>query len=178
MPWLARLFRRDRALPETATASNEPTRQELLEGMHRLARAQAKQGLRLEELESKLEGGFADLRAQLEEQQRPGGDVDWSELLDAMDALDEAARVAATTPEVAAGLRRVIERMGQFLAARGVERQVPVGRSPDARLFRVVGTETAPALPDGVVARVVRAAALRGAEILREGEVIVTRRNA
>ena len=52
------------------------------------------------------------------------------------------------------------------------------GEAPDGRLFRVVGAEPSAALPEGVVARVVRAAVLRGDEILREGEVIVTRRSA
>jgi molecular chaperone GrpE (heat shock protein) len=150
----------------------------VLEGLQKLGRLQAKQALRLEELESKIEGGFADLRAQLEEAQRPAGDVDWADLLDAMDALDEAARLAAATPEVAAGLRAVLQRMDRFLGDAGVERRIPVGAPPDGRLFRVVGAEPDPALPDGVVARVVRAAVLRGDEILREGEVIVTRRDA
>ena len=176
MSWVARLFGREGA-PEEPAAPADRTRQELLDGLQKVARAQAKQTLRLEELESKLEGGFADLRAQLEEAQRPAGDVDWAELLDAMDALDEAARLAVATPDVAAGLRAVLQRMDRFLAVAGVERRTPVGTPPDGRLFRVVGSEPAAALPEGVVARVVRAAALRGEEILREGEVIVARRD-
>jgi molecular chaperone GrpE (heat shock protein) len=136
--------------------------------------------MRVEELNSKVEGSFAELEARLAELRSPAADdVDeWGELLDAVDMLEQAARHAEADRELAAGLAGVVAKLERFLARVGLERRAAEGERPDGRLFRVVGAEPSAALPDGVVARVVRAAVLRGDEILREGEVIVTRRSA
>jgi molecular chaperone GrpE (heat shock protein) len=184
--WFARLLGRghrgDAAAPgSSALDQSQPTpaEREILDGLQKLTRVQAKLAMRVEELDSKLEGGFTDLRAGLEEV-RPASadDLDWAELLDALDLLAEAARQASAQPALSEGLAAVIARIDRFLSQAGIERLAVSGEAPDGRLFRVVGAETSAALPEGVVARVVRAAVLRGDEILREGEVIVSRRTA
>ena len=82
----------------------EPVAPELPEGppewaerLHELAektsRAQARLSVRLEDLESKLEGGFGDLRIGLKAAAKVGSDsLRWDELLDAMDALEGSSR--------------------------------------------------------------------------------------
>jgi hypothetical protein len=50
-----------------------------------------------------------------------------------------------------------------------------VGIAPDGRHFRVVGVQPQPGDPEGLIARVVRAAVLQGEQVVREGEVLVTR---
>jgi molecular chaperone GrpE (heat shock protein) len=154
---------------------------ELADVLQKIARVQAKQGLRLDELDSKIEEGFADLRAQIGDSRPPtaADEITWDELLDAPDALEEAARLAEQeSPAVASGLREVVARIERFLSGVGISRRAAAGGSSDGHLFRVVGAEPSAGLPDGVVARVVRAAVVRGEEILREGEVIVARRSA
>ncbi len=184
MSWVRRLLGREREPAEERTlemaAAAAQERREILEALQKLTRMQGKLALRLDEIDSKIEGGFTDVGAKLDEAQPPPSaeEVDWSELCDAVDLLAEATRHAGAQPELAAGLEGVRVRLDRFLAQLGIERCAPAGEAPDGRLFRVVGAETSPALPDGVVARVVRAAVLRGDELLREGEVIVTRRSA
>jgi molecular chaperone GrpE (heat shock protein) len=190
--WLDRLFSGRRqpdrgdgrdagALDPAATADPRLARdEELLEATHRLARAQARQGARLEEMEGKLEAGFQDLRAVVGTLAAPAAtdQLRWDDLLDAMDALEEAVALAGSVPELAQGLRQVLHRLERFAAQAEISRKRPVGSAPDGRLFRVVGTEEAPAVAEGAVARVVRAAVLRGTRVLREGEVIINRRSA
>lgn len=139
--------------------------------MQRLGRAQARQGLRLEELENKLEAGFAELRAALA-QAAPASQPRWDDLLDAADALDEAA-AGAREHSVAEGLKAVNARLERFLAGQHVRRVSLVGAPPDPALVRVVGTLESAAVRPGTVARVVRAAVTERGRLLREGEVLV-----
>jgi molecular chaperone GrpE (heat shock protein) len=135
--------------------------------------------LQVEDLERKLEGGFAELRSALLSQKgagtgaHAGAAPPWDELLDALDLLDEAVRLA--DPALAPGLMGVVARLGSFLSHAGLTRLVPLGQPPDGRLFRVVGTESHSSLAEGSIARVVRAAVLRGEHLLREGEAITVR---
>lgn len=171
MSFFGRLFaRRLSALPGEGS----------IEVLQKVVRAQTKQGMLLEEIEGKVEAGFADLHTRLDDLPSRGAgvqDIEWGPLLDAMDALDEAARQA--TPEVAVGLKGVLARLERFVADVGLDRRSAAGGPPDGALFRVVGSEPADAQAsvDGVVARVVRAAVLRGDEVVREGEVTVWRRS-
>lgn len=136
-------------------------------------------GLRLEDLERKMEGGLDDLRQAIRAitAGRGGADPGVDDLLDALDLLGEAAREAdrAAHPFLAEGLRRVAARIESFLARRSIRRLAPLGLPPDAGRFRIVGTADAPDLPPGAVAHVVRAAVLEGDRLLREGEVLVNR---
>lgn len=171
--WISRLFRTRRpppALPPPDTA--------LAEAEARAARAQARLALRLDELERKVEGGFADLRALLKEvATRPAtpASLRWDDLLDALDRIEDAGRAVdrAAAPGFAEGLDAVIEKLERFLAQAGMARRSTRGVPPDGRLFRVVGTEPTAEVPVGTIARVVRAAVLAGERVVREGEVIV-----
>ncbi|WP_158502048.1 nucleotide exchange factor GrpE [Vitiosangium sp. GDMCC 1.1324] len=136
-------------------------------------------GLHVEDLERKLEGGLAELRGSLSSLRgatlgnSSGGEPRWDELLDAMDLLEEASRVADAG--LASGLMGVVARLERFLAHSGLTRLAPIGHVPDGRLFRIVGTQPHPSFAEGAIARVVRAAALRGDHRIREGEVIIVR---
>lgn len=176
MEFLKRLFRREVVAPHLPAPAEGMS--ELLEQMQKLSRASGRLGLRVEDLEKKLEGGFADLRGQLSapkapEQPRP------DELFDTLDALDEACvNARALQPELAEGLERLVRRVEQLTLKQAWVRLRPIGQPPDGRLFKVVGAMPAPELPEGVVARVVRAAVTRpdGAPV-REGEVITSRKD-
>lgn len=130
----------------------------------------------MEDLERKLEGGLTDLRGALSSN-RAGAPAPaeprWDELLDALDLLDVSVHLADSA--LAPGLAGVAARLERFLGASGLTRLAPLGHPPDGRLFRVVGTQPHPHLPEGTIARVVRAAALRGERLVREGEVITVR---
>jgi molecular chaperone GrpE (heat shock protein) len=146
--------------------------------VQKIARAQARQGMRLEEIESKLEAGFSDLRTAIETTPAASESaLSFEECFDAMDALEEAARFEPDAAR-AQGLRGVLERLKRFLVRAGFERQTPTGQALDARLFRVVGTEATESLAPGQVVRVVRAAVLRQGKLTREGEVIVSARSS
>jgi hypothetical protein len=69
----------------------------------------------------------------------------------------------------------VVARLEAFLANSGLTRLAPLGELPDGRLFRVVGNQTHSTLPEGSVARVIRAAVVRGEQLIREGEAITVR---
>ena len=164
-----------RVPPEWAT--------ELLEATQKLARAQAKQGARVESLESRLDAGFTDLRSRAAAA-APPSPLNFDDLLDALDALDAAVTGVAAGPDridgsapLAAGLRSVGERVQRFVTRAGLQRLAEVGAPPDGRYFRVVGEVCVPGLPKGVVARVVRAAVLQRERVLREGEVLINRRD-
>ncbi|WP_224244909.1 nucleotide exchange factor GrpE [Hyalangium gracile] len=154
----------------------------MLDATQKSARVLARLSLQAEDLDRKLEGGLAELRGSLSslESARPGQDskaeAGWDELLDAMDLLDEAVRVADSA--LAPGLAGVASRLERFLALRGLTRLVPLGHPPDGRVFRVVGTQPHSDLADGAVVRVVRAAVLRGEHLVREGEAITVRNHA
>ena len=177
MKFLKRLFHREAPAspPFVAPAVADP---EVLEQLQKLSRASARTALRLEDLEKKLEGGFADLRSQLSapkvaDQPRP------EELFDALDALDEACvNARALQPELAEGLERVARRVEEVTLKQAWVRVRPHGQPPDGRLFKVVGAVQTPDLADGLVARVVRAAITsRDGATVRQGEVITSRKD-
>lgn len=154
--------------------------------MKKLMRAQAKLGLRLDELERKLEGGLEDLRGTLsrrtahpsEAREGQSGEGGFGDVLDAIDLLCEVQRQSALPAGCAEGLEGVVARLDRALAQAGLARHGAVGQPADGRRFRVVGTEDIPELQQGVVTRLVRHAALRGAQLVREGEVLINRRES
>ncbi|ATB40417.1 co-chaperone GrpE [Cystobacter fuscus] len=152
----------------------------LLDAVQKSSRAQSRLVLHVEDLERKLEGGFAELRSSLSSLRgaTSGGSSEreppWDEFLDAMDLLEEASRVAADGA-LASGLMGVAARLERFLTSSGITRLASIGHIPDGRLFRIVGTQSHPSFAEGVIARVVRAAALRGERLIREGEAIIVR---
>ncbi len=181
-PWVDELRE---AMAERAAP---PWAAELGEQVQRAARAQGKVALRLDEIERKLEGGLLDLQRTLADAapRAPGAGPHFAELgdlLDAIDLLDEAAASMGEDAErqpLRAGLLGVRERLDRFLGQARLRRHggEVVGTAPDGRLFRVVGTEDRdlPGAPEGAITRVVRAAVTRGAEVVREGQVLTQRR--
>ncbi|WNG56894.1 nucleotide exchange factor GrpE [Archangium gephyra] len=152
----------------------------LLDTVQKSSRAQARLALHVEDLERKLEGGLAELRGSLSSLRgatsgNPSGrEPPWDELLDALDLLEEASRVAADAA-LASGLMGVAARLERFLTSSGITRMTSIGHIPDGRLFRIVGTQPHPSFAEGAIARVVRAAALRGERLIREGEALIVR---
>ena len=183
--WLRRRFAAHSkvpALPEAALPAASPPSwaSALLEAVQKSSRAQARLALQVEDLDRKLEGGLAELRGALSSREgtapslSAGPEPLWDALLDALDLLDEATRLA--DPALAPGLAGVSDRLVRFLAHSGLTRLAPLGHQPDGRLFRVVGTQPYPSnLVEGDVLHVVRAAVLRGEHLVREGEVITVR---
>jgi hypothetical protein len=145
--------------------------------MHRATRAQARLGARLEAMEAKLEGGFADLRSTLAAARPPAGEASlpFAELFDAADILEEAARqlVARGEEELAAGVLGVVKRLELFVGRAGYVRVATASEPPDGRLFRLVAA--AGGGSGGGTPRVVRAAVRQGDAIVREGELIIQR---
>jgi molecular chaperone GrpE (heat shock protein) len=182
MAWFARIF--GRQLPvatgdgeDAQDEANAPDAAEIAELCQKLARTQARQGLVIEEIESKLEAGFADLRGVIDQLGSASeSSLSFDECFDAIDALTEAARLA---PDEAhgEGLRAVLDRLDRFVKRAGFERDSAVGETPDARRFRVVGTEVSDAFAPGLATRIVRAAICRQGKLVREGEVIVSVRS-
>jgi len=160
---------------------------ETLEVSKKLARAQSRQGLQLEELERKLEGGFSGLRTQLDALTvmsraltvSPDTVKAWDPLLDALDALDAASLDAGAlgAESLRDGLRGVRARIEGFLSQNGLRRVAAsaLGTVPDGKYLRVIGVEDRHEGPEGVVVRVVQAAVLVGSRVLREGSVLVAR---
>lgn len=155
---------------------------ELLGLMQKSARTRAWLGLRLDDIERKIEGGFANLQETLRQNApvEPRHQVEswaWDDLLDAMDVIEEAVQSASSQgdPAMADGLRGVLVRLERFLAQAQLERLGVPGMPPDGKLFRVVGTERMPELAEGVITRVLRAAVLRGDSVVREGAVLTNR---
>ena len=178
MPWLAWLFRKRPSVDQDDGEISEPDlgAGDIADLLQKIARTQARQGLRLEEIESKLEGGFADLRGAIDKVTLPSdSSLSFDECFDAMDALEEAARLTTDEAQVQ-GLRAVLDRLDRFLKRAGFERQTATGDTPDARRFRVVGTEASATLDPGKALRIVRAAVNRQGKLVREGEVIVSMR--
>jgi molecular chaperone GrpE (heat shock protein) len=151
---------------------------ELGELLQKSTRAQGRLGLRLDEIERKLEGGLDDLRQSVKAVQKgaaaPAAALRWDDLLDAMDLLEQAATAEASSG-VAAGLRGVMDRLGRFLSQGNLSRISATGTAPDGSIFRVVGTEQRPGLPEGTITKVVRAAVKNGDRLVREGEVLTNR---
>jgi hypothetical protein len=174
MAWFRQLFRRGTADETDETPS--PWALELTDLLQKTARAQARLGVRLESMESKLEGGFADLRSIVESPNatRDAGDpLPWEELFDAADALDAAAALVGQqgNPELAGGLTAVRRRIEVFLDAGGFERITALDRTWDGKLFRVVAE-----VDDEGSERLVRAAIRRADAVFREGEVVTPRK--
>jgi molecular chaperone GrpE (heat shock protein) len=182
--WLQRLFS---SRPQAPELPGETAHEELppawaaglAEALQKSARAQARLALQVEDLDHKLEGGLAELRSSLSSRNgaapgvSSGTEPRWNELLDALDLLEEAIRLA--DPPSASGLEGVKSRLVSFLEHSGLTRMAPLGQPPDGRFFRVVGTEPHPNLAEGAVVRLVRAAVLREGHLLREGEAITVR---
>lgn len=181
MSWIARVLPWLQPVPAApAPAAASPLSAELAEGLQRAARAQARHGLRLDEIEQKLEAGLADLRGALGRVAAGVGAADdgrCDDVFDAMDLIDEAVRLVdrAGSAGVAEGLLQVNERLARFLTQRALTRVGRPGAAPDGRVLRVVGVVAAPDVPAGAIARVVRAGIVRGDQVVREGEVLVSR---
>jgi molecular chaperone GrpE (heat shock protein) len=184
--WLQRWFLRreptSEPLPEDTPLGADPQPppwvDELLGLMQKSARTRAWLGLRLDDIERKLEGGFANLRETLRQStEAESVRLGWDDLLDAMDFLEEAIQTASSQGDAAMadGLRGILVRLERFLAQAELERLGLPGMPPDGKLFRVVGTEYMPELAEGVITRVVRAAVLRGDRVVREGAVLTNR---
>ena len=162
---------------EPAEAPIPPWAAELAEQLHKVTRSQARGQVQVEGLERKVEAGFADLRQQVAELARAGAgaqDLDWSPLLDSLDGIAEAVRVAsAVSDPLAAGLRGIGERLAAFASRGGLTRLDATGVPPDGRYFRVVGTEECGDVTPGAILKVVRAAVIRGDRLIREGECVI-----
>jgi molecular chaperone GrpE (heat shock protein) len=179
MHCFARLFRRRPpvAQGDEQAPATDLTTVNIADLSQKIARTQARQDLRLEEIESKLEAGFADLRGAIDKVSLPDeSSLSFDECFDAMDALEEAVRLASDKAHMQ-GLRAVLDRLERFLKRAGFDRQTAAGDTPDARRFRVVGTEASAVLAPGKALRVVRAAICRQGKLVREGEVIVSVRS-
>jgi molecular chaperone GrpE (heat shock protein) len=179
MSWLSRWFRPNADASDDAESDAPATTDvsaELVSLLQKVARTQTRQGLRIEEIESKLEAGFSDLRQSLARAASDSGDLAFDDCFDAMDTLDEAARVAPSS-EHAQGLKTVLRRLGSFLEHAGYQRVAPVGQAVEASRFRVVGVAVADTQPAGTIVRVVRAAVLRQGTMVREGEAIISSRS-
>jgi molecular chaperone GrpE (heat shock protein) len=180
MSWLSRWFRPNADVRDDAESlapdTSDDVSAELVSLLQKVARTQTRQGLRIEEIEAKLEAGFSDLRQSLARAtSAPGGPV-FDDCFDAMDTLDEAARVAPSS-EHAQGLKAILRRLGAFLERAGYERVATAGEALDASRFRVVGVTVDDTQPAENIVRVVRAAILRQGSLVREGEVIVSSRS-
>ncbi len=180
MSWLRRLLPGPQ--PPAAPEPNDAApgwANEMIELFQKTARAQAKLAVKLDDLSSRVDGGFTHLEALQRAEPIAPSDLKWDDLLDAMDLLETAAgsSEAQASPALAEGLRRVLQRLERMLSQGSLERRASPGAAPDGRLFRVVGTHEEPGLPDGVVSRVVRAAVVRGDRVIREGEVLTNRRS-
>lgn len=194
--WLLYLFGRSRTnsraeaddpdAPADDTHDPPAWAAEMIGSLQKASRGQARVAARIEELEGKVEAGFADLRASIgiltsaSHAQSDSSARRWDALLDSIDLLVEAAaRVdREACPGLGEGLDAIASRLGGFLEQESMVRVGARGMAADGKVFRVVGTEDQPDLPDGVIARVVRAAVLRGDRVVREGHVITNRRTS
>ena len=160
--------------PERPTWVNE-----LLEAVQKQSRGAVKQGARVEAALAEQADRITELGEMLEREAVGARELAQAELaeqyaplFDALDALDEAGHLVEE-PHLAAGLKLVGERVQGYCAQAGIRRIADTGRTPDARLFRIVGTESRPDMVGGAVSRVVRAAIVHADRVLREGAVIV-----
>jgi molecular chaperone GrpE (heat shock protein) len=148
----------------------------VLEAMQKQARAAAKQGARFEVALGALEERVTSVAARLEQRVAPVPVASApipEAVFDALDGLD-VARALADDPHLAEGLSRVADRLERWCASQGYRRLSGLGAAPNARLMRVAGTEPRRDLAPGLVSRVVKAAIVRGEELVREGSVIVS----
>lgn len=179
LSYLSRLFQRKPAV--VLPAGPPPWATELADQIanqtevaQKLLRAQARIALQIDELQSRLDAGLQDLRKTA----APAAveTTDWTHLLDALDRLDDVVQSAHASgaAEFGLGLQHIADRLHAQLRQDGLERRAALGRTPDARLVRVVATDARDDVPAGTVTRVVRAAVTRGAVVVREGEVVVS----
>ena len=154
---------------------------ELLDALQKQTRAAAKQAARFEaglgELDARVIGLAESIKKSASSAVPAAQRARYDEVFDALDALDEA-QLRAVEPHLAQGLTRVSERLLRFCERAGYSRIVPRGEQPDPRVVRVVGSEPGIGVDRGRVTRVVRAAVVAGAELVREGEVIVSSERA
>ena len=163
-------------LPALPAEEVRPTwADELLEALQKQSRSVVKQGARLDASLGELDSRVAALHDALKASAAPAATpaIRLDDVFDALDALDEARRLA-DEPHLAAGLARVSERLCRFCERAGYTRLAPVGELPDARLLRIVGTEHDTGIGTGRVTRVVRAAIVAGTTLVREGEAILS----
>jgi molecular chaperone GrpE (heat shock protein) len=164
-----------------AAAARDPLLDEIADLVRKSARGQVRVAAKLDGLESTLQVGFAEQRAAATKGSAPSPEAlsGWGEVLDALDTIEHVASSVGLSadPSYAQGLRAVAARLEGALAQVAIERVGERGTPVDARVLRVVGTEDHPDLPEGVVTRVVRAAALARGRLVREGEVFVNRRS-
>ncbi len=151
---------------------------ELLESTQKQARTAAKQSLRVETMLTELGETIEKLRASVDSAaaSRDAPPPRCTEIFDALDALD-AARTMASEPNLVEGLTRVQQKLSRFCEQHGYTRVAPVGEEPDGRIVRIVGTETSVTIPPGRITKIVRAAILSAHEIVREGEVLISKEN-
>jgi len=147
--------------------------------VHKQGRATVKQSARLEAALAEQAALITQLSQKLERAAAREHEPDvrslalrFAPLFDALDALDEAARLA-TEPHLATGLALVRQRVQSFCEQSGFRRTEATGRALDPRLCRIVGTESRAGVATGTVLSVVRAAILHTDRLVREGEVIV-----
>lgn len=161
---------------------------EIADLVRKCARGQVRVSAKLDEMEAEIRSGFARLqRAPASDRRAAAGDAGlgpdpapgWGDVLDALDTLDHVTGSLdpSASPELAAGLRGVAERLKRALGHASIQRLGAPGDPVDASVLRVVGTDEREDWPDGVVTRVVRAAALANGRLLREGEVFVNKRS-
>lgn len=178
LPACAETSTQSTAPPVVENGEPPPWAQELGETVQKLLRAQARLGLKLEEIERKLEGGLEDLRGALPRAEKQSAEAGLTDVLDAIDLLCEVKGQPTLPPDCAAGLAGVVARLDRALAQAGLLRYGEVGQPADGARFRIVGTEDLSDLAEGVVTRLVRHAAMRGPLLIREGEVLVNRRSS
>lgn len=158
--------------PVPAADTHDDTKlDELSARVQTVARSQSKLSLRLDDIAEQIASNHQELLARLD---TPPPSHDG--LLDAIDRLDDAARsVGPDQDGLGEGLRAIAARLERVLADGGTLRHAQTGVPPDGQRVRVIGTERHDQLPAGVVTRVVRSAATRNGELLREGEVLVNK---
>lgn len=155
--------------PSSVTAP--PWAADMTEQLLKLSRAQARIGLRFDELQSHVDAGFVSLRGPAAPAELAKG-ADLAPLFDAMDLLDDLA--FQHPGELGEGLQMVVQRLNQMVVGHGLQRAALLGRMVDGRLAEVNATVAVPAVAAGVVVRVLRAPILRGLSVFRQGAVVVS----
>lgn len=148
-----------------------PWAAEMAEQLLKLSRAQARIGLRFDELQSQVDAGFASLRGPVAPADLAKS-ADLAPLLDAMDLLDDLA--SQHPGDLGEGLQMVVQRLNQLVVGHGLQRAALLGRMVDGRLAEVNATVAVTGVAAGVVVRVVRAPVLRGLSVFRQGAVVVS----
>jgi hypothetical protein len=120
---------------------------------------------------------ICDLSARLS---TPGTRLLSTEELANMSAAELAADVREPTAgrqalELARSLNTALERLDRFLSLQGVQRVGRIGESVSGLALRVVDRVERPDFRDGAIVSVIRCGFVRGAEVLREGDVVVNR---